>query len=114
MNGALRSGGGSPETHKLIGGCDEGPSIGCRPPRTEISGDGVAQGRSMLDEAFSLTRISPRRDSSVAAQFAEMSAKKSPLDNILVEFRIKNRTAPDIQSFSAYANEAEHLTPGAA
>ena len=61
------------------------------------------------DPAF----LSTSRDSSVAPQFAEMSAKKFP-DNIPVEFRIKNGTAPDIQSFSAYANEAEHLyKPGA-
>lgn len=118
MNGALRSGGGSPETHKLI---EDATRALDRLPTPEpgdlYRGTALPKGvvDKMLDEGvFSDPAfLSTSRDSSVAAQFAETSAKNSP-DNIPVEFRIKNGTAPDIQSFSAYANEAEHLyKPGA-
>ena len=118
MNGALRGGGGSAETQRLIedatraldrlptpdpGDLHRGTAL----PKGVV--DKMLDERVFSDPAF----LSTSRNSSVAADFAETAAEKSP-GNIPVEFRIKGGTAPDVQPLSAYANEAEHLyRPGA-
>lgn len=118
MNGALRGGGGSAETHKLIEDATRAlDRLPAPDPGDLHRGTALPKGvvDKMLDEGvFSDPAfLSTSRNSSVAADFAEMAAKRSPQD-IPVEFRIKGGTAPDVQRLSAYANEAEHLyKPGA-
>lgn len=118
MNGALRGGGGSAETQRLIEDATRALDRLPTPDPGDLHrGTALPKGvvDKMLDEgAFSDPAfLSTSRNSSVAADFAETAAEKSP-GNIPVEFRIKGGTAPDVQQLSAYANEAEHLyKPGA-
>lgn len=113
MNGGIRSGSVTPEVQKLIDDAADGlDRLPSHQPTDLYRGTGVPKEvietmlkeKSFSDPAF----LSTTRKPSFAESSLSRALRGSP-DDVPVQFRIKDSTAPTIDPFSAYRGQAEHV-----
>ncbi len=113
MNGGIRSGSVTPEVQKLIDDAADGlDRLPSHQPTDLYRGTGVPKEvietmlkeKSFSDPAF----FSTTRKPSFAESSLSRALRGSP-DDVPVQFRIKDSTAPTIDPFSAYRGQAEHV-----